>query len=126
MAALVAADLRRQFPGITLRMVGTDAGDGSLWETRQLVDDLDLQRNVTIGHGVPKHEVPYVLATADVFLNTTHFDNAPVSVVEAMACGMCIVSTDVEAYHTSWRMAVTACLFQRAMWAPWLRPCVGF
>ncbi len=30
----------------------------------------------------------------DIFLNTTNVDNAPVTVVEAMACGLCIVSTD--------------------------------
>ena len=31
----------------------------------------------------------------DIFLNTTGVDNAPVSVVEAMACGLCVVSTNV-------------------------------
>jgi glycosyltransferase involved in cell wall biosynthesis len=36
-----------------------------------------------------------VLAAADVFLNTTSVDNAPVSVMEAMAGGLCVVSTNV-------------------------------
>ena len=31
----------------------------------------------------------------DIFLNTTTVDNTPVSVVEAAANGLCIVSTDV-------------------------------
>jgi glycosyltransferase involved in cell wall biosynthesis len=31
----------------------------------------------------------------DVFLNTTNEDNTPVSVLEAMACGLCVVSTEV-------------------------------
>jgi glycosyltransferase involved in cell wall biosynthesis len=31
----------------------------------------------------------------DVFLNTTRVDNTPVSVLEAMACGLCVVSTNV-------------------------------
>jgi glycosyltransferase involved in cell wall biosynthesis len=39
--------------------------------------------------------VPEVLNRADIFLNTTNVDNNPVSVAEAMACGLCIVSTDV-------------------------------
>jgi glycosyltransferase involved in cell wall biosynthesis len=30
-----------------------------------------------------------------VFINTTHFDNTPLSVIEAMALGLAIVSTDV-------------------------------
>ena len=28
-------------------------------------------------------------------MNTTNVDNTPVTVIEAMACGMCVVSTDV-------------------------------
>ena len=31
----------------------------------------------------------------DIFLNTTNVDNTPVSVLEAMACGLCIVTTNV-------------------------------
>jgi glycosyltransferase involved in cell wall biosynthesis len=31
----------------------------------------------------------------DIFINTTNFDNLPVSVIEAMALGMPIISTDV-------------------------------
>jgi glycosyltransferase involved in cell wall biosynthesis len=31
----------------------------------------------------------------DLFINTTHFDNTPVSVIEAMALGLPIVSTNV-------------------------------
>ena len=35
------------------------------------------------------------MAQHDVFLNTTNIDNAPVSVIEAMACGLPVVSTNV-------------------------------
>src|SRR5690606_6488794 len=31
----------------------------------------------------------------DIFINTTHFDNTPVSVMEAMALGLPVVSTNV-------------------------------
>lgn len=31
----------------------------------------------------------------DIFINTTHFDNMPVSVMEAMALGLPVVSTNV-------------------------------
>jgi len=30
----------------------------------------------------------------DVFINTTNVDNTPVTVMEALACGLCVVSTD--------------------------------
>jgi glycosyltransferase involved in cell wall biosynthesis len=44
---------------------------------------------------VPKANVPDALAGGDIFLNTSHFDNTPVSVIEAMACGLPVVSTNV-------------------------------
>ena len=40
-------------------------------------------------------QVPSELNEFDIFLNTTFVDNTPVSVLEAMACGLCVVSTDV-------------------------------
>ncbi|HEX2205773.1 MAG TPA: glycosyltransferase family 4 protein, partial [Longimicrobium sp.] len=44
---------------------------------------------------VPKAEVPARLAEGDVYLNTPRADNTPVTVLEAMACGLCVVSTEV-------------------------------
>jgi len=44
---------------------------------------------------VPKGAVGQNLSLGDIFLNTTNVDNTPVSVVEAMACGLCVVSTNV-------------------------------
>ena len=44
---------------------------------------------------VTKAAVPAALSEGDIFLNTTNVDNAPVSVVEAMACGLCVVTTSV-------------------------------
>ena len=43
---------------------------------------------------VSKTDIPRILQEGDIFLNTTNVDNAPVTVVEAMACGLCVVSTD--------------------------------
>ena len=39
--------------------------------------------------------MPACLADGDIFLNTSLVDNTPVSILEAMASGMCIVSTNV-------------------------------
>ncbi len=44
---------------------------------------------------LPKNKVPCVLKSADIFLNTSSIDNTPVSVLEAMAAGLCVVSTNV-------------------------------
>jgi glycosyltransferase involved in cell wall biosynthesis len=50
---------------------------------------------VTFGGAIDKRDIPGVLDRADIFLNTSNVDNTPVTLLEAMAAGLCIVSTDV-------------------------------
>ena len=93
MAILVAERLVRRFPDLELVMVGREK-DGSLAAAQSLVRRKGLERNVTIVPGIDKSEVPERLASADIFLNTASVDNTPVSVIEGMACGLCVVSTN--------------------------------
>ena len=95
LAPKVVAALRDEFPDVSLRMVGPDGGDGSLARTREEAERLRVRDRVEFVGPVAKAAVPAVLSEADVFLNTTRVDNAPVSVIEAMACGLCVVSTSV-------------------------------
>ena len=95
MAIRVLALLQPEFPEIRLTMVGPDKGDGSLRRARRLAERLGVCDHVSFAGGVPKKEVPRWLNQGDIFLNTTNVDNTPVSVLEAMACGLCVVSTDV-------------------------------
>jgi glycosyltransferase involved in cell wall biosynthesis len=95
LAPLVVSKLRTSFPEISLVMIGPDKGDGALSQTERLIQKLGLQECIEIIPGVPKHKVSEHLETADIFINTTNVDNTPVSVLEAMACGLCVVSTDV-------------------------------
>ena len=95
MAVRVLADLTRDFPTIHLTMVGPDKGDGSLQKTIQAADSLGVTDNLTIKGAVQKEDVPKMLALGDIFLNTARIDNTPVSVLEAMASGSCVVSTNV-------------------------------
>jgi glycosyltransferase involved in cell wall biosynthesis len=74
---------------------GGDKGDGSFQETKQLVDALGLSKKVEFSGKIPNGDVPMWLQNGDIFINTTNVDNTPVSVLEAMACGLCIVSTNV-------------------------------
>jgi len=94
LAPAVVARLAGEWPGVRLTMHGPDKGDGSLEAARDTARQLGVEGLIRIPGAVPKHIVPEVLATGDIFLNTTNFDNTPVSVLEAMACGLCIVSTD--------------------------------
>jgi glycosyltransferase involved in cell wall biosynthesis len=95
LAVRVLALLARDFPTVSLVMMGPSKGDGS----RELMKNLALKLNVvdrlSCRGQVPKDEVPHWLQQGDIFLNTTRVDNTPVSVLEAMACGLCIVSTRV-------------------------------
>lgn len=94
MAAKVVAELQSDYPDITLTMIGHDKGDGSLQATQQTARELGVSGRIKFPGGVAKKEVPKWLDRGDIFLNTTNVDNTPVSVLEAMACGLCVVSTD--------------------------------
>jgi glycosyltransferase involved in cell wall biosynthesis len=87
--------LRARFPEVELLMVGPDKGDGTYAQTLGRINSLGLGGRVRVLGVVPKTKVPLALQEGDIFLNTTNVDNTPVTVVEAMACGLCVVSTDV-------------------------------
>jgi glycosyltransferase involved in cell wall biosynthesis len=76
-------------------MVGPDKGDGSLQATQALAQSLRVADRITYPGGVAKQDVPLWLNRGDIFLNTTNVDNTPVSVLEAMACGLLVISTNV-------------------------------
>jgi len=95
MAVRVVAELSAEWPDLELVMAGADKGDGSMQQVESLAAELGVQSRVKLPGQVPKEKVPDLLDKADIFLNTTNIDNTPVSVIEAMACGLCVVSTDV-------------------------------
>lgn len=80
---------------VHLEMIGPDSGDGSLKMTKDLAKNLSIMDRIDFTGGVPKENVPANLERHDIFINTTNIDNTPISVIEAMACGLCIVSTNV-------------------------------
>lgn len=122
LAVKVAARLREEFPELSLTMIGPDKGDGSWQRTEQAARLLfsstknheentkktqdgsfplrdascDLvDEPVLFPGGIANSEIPQWLNRGDIFINTTNVDNTPVSVIEAMACGLLIVSTNV-------------------------------
>lgn len=94
MAIRVLAQVLERHGDASLTMAGMDRGDGSFQECRALARELGVLEKVIFTGAVPKREVGRVLSQGDIFLNTTNIDNAPVSMIEAMACGLCIVSTE--------------------------------
>lgn len=95
LAPKVLSHLSHKFPNLQLMMVGPDKGDNSLQQMQQLALHLKVSRRIILPGGVPKSDVPMWINKGDIFLNTTNVDNTPVSVLEAMACGLCVVSTNV-------------------------------
>lgn len=95
LGAETLAILRDEFPDVQLTMYGPDKADGSLEKLWQVAEHLGIAELLTTPGSVPKHKVPEHIVEHDIFLNTTNVDNSPTSVIEAMACGLCVVSTDV-------------------------------
>lgn len=95
LAIRVLTNVRIHYPESKLLMIGPDKGDNSYSRTKQLANELGLEKAVTFIEGVKKEEVPIWLNNGDVLINTTNYDNTPISVMEAMACGLCIVSTNI-------------------------------
>ncbi|TGD57171.1 glycosyltransferase family 4 protein [Flavobacterium humi] len=93
MAVDVLHRLQQKYQDASLCMVGPDK-DGSLAETRNYADEIGVV-SVTFTGKLSKKEWIALSEEYDVFINTTHFDNTPVSVMEAMALGMPVVTTNV-------------------------------
>lgn len=94
MAVEVLAELRHE-QEMKLTMIGPDKQDGSLQDTRKRAGKLGVDSGVSFLGAVPKANVPEALAGGHIFINTSQLDNTPVSVIEAMACGLPVVSTNV-------------------------------
>ncbi|MCG0016974.1 glycosyltransferase [Winogradskyella sp. E313] len=75
-----------------LCMIGPDS-DGSLKEVKALAKALNV--DVEFTGKLSKTEWVEKSKNSNIFINTTNFDNAPVSLIEAMALGLPIVSTNV-------------------------------
>lgn len=95
MLAIKVLDLvKKEFPKASLCMVGPEK-DSSFLETKNLVAKLNLSEFVEFTGVLPKEQWHQKAVDFDFFINTTNFDNTPISVIEAMALGLPVVSTDV-------------------------------
>jgi glycosyltransferase involved in cell wall biosynthesis len=93
MAVKVLALIKVRFPEATLCMVGGDK-DGSLQVVKDAASKLGIDSSIKYAGFVKKEDWIALSKDYDLFINTTNFDNQPVSVIEAMALGFPIVSTN--------------------------------
>lgn len=94
MAIEVLQLLKEYYPDAKLCMVGPEK-DNSLAVVKALVAQYKLEDSVEITGGLPKEVWHKKSKDFDIFINTTNIDNTPVSVMEAMALGLTVVSTQV-------------------------------
>lgn len=94
MAVRVLYAVRKSYHGAKLTMVGPDK-DGSLVKCKELAASLGVCDNVIFTGKLEKSEWIALAKSHDIFINTSSIDNTPVSVIEAMAMGMVVVSTNV-------------------------------
>ncbi|MDO4728791.1 MAG: glycosyltransferase family 4 protein [Bacteroidota bacterium] len=93
MAIDVLKKIQEKYPDASLCMVGPDK-DGSMLRTKEYAKKLNLI-NVSFTGKLSKKEWTDLSKEYNIFINTTNFDNTPVSVIEAMCLGIPVVSTNV-------------------------------
>lgn len=85
------AVVRQTFRGARLTVAGSGP---ELERLRALAGQLGLHDRVTFCGRVDNAEVPALYASADCMLNPSTVDNMPISILEAFASGVPVVSTD--------------------------------
>lgn len=94
LAIEVLALLAKKYPKGTLTMVGPEV-DGTQAKCKDLCQQKGLGDKVVFTGKLSKKEWAAQSEQSDIFINTTNYDNQPVTVIEAMALGLPVVSTNV-------------------------------
>lgn len=79
---------------VSLTLIGPDK-DGTLSKLIDYINNLKLEDYIEITGVLSKKEWIKKSKDSNIFINTTNVDNTPVSVMEAMALGFPIISTNV-------------------------------
>jgi glycosyltransferase involved in cell wall biosynthesis len=86
------AKVQEAFPGAVLDLVGGGPLESAI---RQLVFEMKLS-GVNFCGVASRDQIGEYYDRADIFINASHLDNMPVSVLEAFACGTPVISTAPE------------------------------
>ncbi len=81
----------KQCPGARLTIAGSGPEEGGL---RELVRALGLDHSVSFCGRLTNEQVARLYQGADLLLNASREDNSPNSLIEALACGVPVVSTN--------------------------------
>jgi len=83
--------VQTRYSSAQLKIVGNGSQEKEL---KKMVSELRLE-NVTFCGAVPNIELLELYNESDILLNSSNADNFPGSILEAFACGLVVVSTDV-------------------------------
>jgi glycosyltransferase involved in cell wall biosynthesis len=83
------AKIERESPDVRLIVAGDGSQRGML---HSLASELGLKRVEFVG-SVPPEQMPRLLDSADIFINASVVDNMPLSIIEAFASGLPVVTT---------------------------------
>lgn len=92
MAIMAFASVSKIKPEVKLSIAGSGP---QLFELQRLVSDMKLQQKITFTGKLNPEQIAALYQSADIMLNPTTVDNMPNSILEAMASGVAIVTTEV-------------------------------
>ncbi len=92
MAIHTLKEIKKTYPNAKLTIAGSGP---ELQSLKSLVDSLELTDAVNFTGRVDTQQMPALYQSADVMLNTSRIDNMPNSILESLASGIPVVSTDV-------------------------------
>ena len=95
MAVHVLYGIKKKYPDARLCMVGPVKDNRVMEQLKILISRLNLQDHVLFSGQLSKREWAELSEKYDIFINTSNIDNTPITLMEAMALGLPIVSTNV-------------------------------
>lgn len=84
--------VKEKVPAVHLIIAGSGFEEKFL---KKLTKDLAIENSVTFTGRIDNKDMPALYQSADIMVNGSLVDNMPISILEALACGIPIVSTDV-------------------------------
>jgi glycosyltransferase involved in cell wall biosynthesis len=103
------AAIQKELPNAVLIVAGSGSQEQML---RRMVKSLGLD-NVSFVGSVPPEQMGSLYDAADIYLNSPNIDNMPLSIIEALACGLPVVSTDAGGIPFVIRNEVNGLLVER-------------
>ena len=89
-------------------------GDGILKnELEKKISDNNLSNEIIFLGKKSREEIPDYLSAADIFLNASHFEGAPLSIIEALHKGLIVISTDVSGINNIIQNKLNGMLFEK-------------